>query len=394
MHIALLQPEVPQSKDEYLLGMYPPLGLMWLAGNTEHTIEIIDLRCQPVTIKEWDIVGITCQTVSLKTCADIAWKIRDALPEAVIVTGGHHPVPGELLQFSDYVVRGEGEITFAELLHHLQKGTSSHILGVTTPQENYPDRPPADLKQLLPPDYSTLSLERYSPNQGALITSRGCPYHCIFCVSPFGHTWRGRTSSQVITEAEQLLCHGAPMLHIMDDLFTHDRERVLKICEGFQSLHCVWDLPNGTRVDAVDDSMLKTMADSGCTKMLYGIESGVPDILKRIRKQVSKEKIEETVTLTKQAGIEVEGLFMVGNPGDTPETIKKTVEFIKKLDIRGHFSLATPYPGTDFWKWVQNNGTFLNVPYEDFEQVPVFETASFSAEERLHMLEWASEECT
>jgi len=110
MHIALLQPEVPQSKDEYLLGMYPPLGLMWLAGNTEHTIEIIDLRCQPVTIKEWDIVGITCQTVSLKTCADIAWKIRDALPEAVIVTGGHHPVIIlYLVSFFNFLIMSYGE---------------------------------------------------------------------------------------------------------------------------------------------------------------------------------------------------------------------------------------------------------------------------------------------
>ena len=396
MKIVLIQPEVPQSEDEEFLGIYPPLGLAWLAGNVKgHDLQVLDLRCDPLDIEEWDVVGISCQTVSLENCTELAQKIRDELPEAVIITGGHHPVPQELLDFSDYVVRGEGELTFAELLCHL-KGSAKKIQsipGVTSHKRTSPDRSPANLTLLNPPNYHVISLKKYYPNQGTMVTSRGCPYHCVFCISPFGHTWRGRTPSQVITEAEILLQKGASCLHIMDDLFTYDRKRVFKICEGFHSLHALWDLPNGTRVDTVDQAMLNTMAESGCTRILYGVESGVEDVLQKIRKQTTPQEIEETVELTKNAGIEVEGLFMVGNPGDTPQTVKKTVEFIKKLDIKGHFSLATPYPGTAFWKWVKTHGKFLNIPYEDFERIPVFETPDFSAEERLSMLEWASEEC-
>ncbi len=393
MKICLIQPEVPQSKDENLLGMYPPIGLLWLAGNVKgHKISVCDMRRHPLKIEPWDVVGISCQTVSLKACNHVADTVKSEYPETVIVTGGHHPVPQELLTFSDYVVRGEGEITFFELLRSIE-GTFTPVSGVTSHRKDTPDRPPADLSTLAPPDYNCINLKDYHPHEGAIVTSRGCPYHCIFCVSPFGHTWRGRTPLQVVKEVEELLNNGARVLHIMDDLFTFDRNRVLAISEGFNMLSVEWDLPNGTRADMVDQDMLNTMAESGCTRILYGIESGVNSILQVINKQITIEKIEKAVKMTKKAGIEVEGLFMVGNPGDTPKTIKKTVEFIKKLDIKGHFSLATPYPGTAFWTWVEQHGTFLDVAYEDFEQVPVFETPAFSAQERLHLLAWASAEC-
>jgi radical SAM superfamily enzyme YgiQ (UPF0313 family) len=226
-----------------------------------------------------------------------------------------------------------------------------------------------------------------------MVTSRGCPFHCIFCTHPFGYTWRGRLPGQVLEEAEDLISRGASTLHILDDLFTWDHSRVSSICERLRSLDIHWDLPNGTRADTVNEELLTIMARSGCIRMLYGIESGVKDVLNHIKKQITLEKIEKAIKMTKKAGIDVEGLFMVGNPGDTYDTIRKTVNFAKKLDIKGHFSLATPYPGTEFWKWVETHGRFLQVPYEQFEQVPVFETHNFSAQERLEALEWAQGEC-
>ena len=396
MKVALIQPEVPQSEDENLLGVYPPMGLAWLAGNTRtHDIEVQDLRISPLVIKEWDVVGVSCQTVAVEECRTVAQKIREENPDTIIVTGGHHSLTEELLDFSDYVVRGEGEVTFSKLLSGLEKHRPVHtILGVSSREGSAPDRPPADLVKLNSPDYDVISVERYHPNEGTLVTSRGCPYHCTFCVRPFGHTWRGRTPSQVVEEARILRERGAEILHIMDDLFTYDRERVFKICKGLASLDVKWDLPNGTRVDTVDEDMLCTMAESGCERILYGIESGVEEVLKKIGKDITLNQIERAVSMTKKAGIEVEGLFMVGNPGDTPETIERTVEFARTLGIKGHFSLATPYPGTVFWKWVSNHGTFLNIPYSDFEQTPVFETPEFSREERMRMWEWASAACT
>jgi anaerobic magnesium-protoporphyrin IX monomethyl ester cyclase len=395
MNVALIQPEVPHSPDEDLLGMYPPGGLAWLAGNIpNHTCEIVDLRVGPLPRKAWDVVGISCHTVSVEEAARVAEQVRTAYKDTIIVTGGHHTLPRELLEFSDCVVRGEGEITFNELVTCLeQENPYSSIPGVLTRGGPTPQRLPADLSTLYPPDYTTMSLSHYHPNQGTLVTSRGCPYHCIFCVSPFGHAWRGRTPSQVVQEALYLLEEGAPMLHIMDDLFTYQRDRVLKICAMFKELNCTWDLPNGTRADSVDADMLSTMAEAGCTRILYGIESGVQHVLDSIRKEITLEQIKTAVSMSKDAGIEVEGLFMVGNPGDTPNTIRETVDFIKGLDIKGHFSLATPYPGTAFWHWVEKHGDFLGVPYRDYEQVPVFETPEFSAQDRVFTLEWASQEC-
>lgn len=394
MKICLIQPEVPQSKDEDLLGVYPPIGLMWLAGNCKgHKISVCDMRFNPLDTGPWDLVGISCQTVSYNNCHTVASAIHQEYPETVVVAGGHHPVPQELLTFADYVVRGEGEITFFDLLQVIEQGGDTPP-GVFSRKKRALHRPPADITRLAPPDYECIPLKRYSPNQGAMVTSRGCPYSCIFCISPFGHTWRGRTPVQVVAEAEELYSRGARTLHIMDDLFTYDRDRVFSICEKIHTLGGEWDLPNGTRADTVDQDMLTAMAKSGCTRMLYGIESGVDSVLKAIKKQITTSQIEKAVFMTKKAGIQAEGLFMVGNPGDTPKTIKKTVEFIKKLDITAHFSLATPYPGTAFWRWVEQHGTFLDVLYQDFEQAPVFETPSFSEKERLHMLAWASAECT
>ncbi|MBU7043786.1 MAG: radical SAM protein [Theionarchaea archaeon] len=399
MRVALIQPDTPQSEDEILLGLHPPIGLAWLAGNiSQHHVTVLDLRCEEMHIDmhmdTWDVVGLSCQTVSLEACNTVAHAIREELPSCIIVAGGHHPLPHELLCFSDYVVQGEGEIIFSNLLSCLDRVKDpSKIPGLYSHTVSTPPGGPADITRLRPPAYGVLALERYHPHEGCMVTSRGCPFTCVFCTHPFGYHWRGRLPHQVITEAQDLLSRGAGALHILDDLFTWDHSRVSAICEGFRSLQIQWDLPNGTRADTVNQEVLNTMARSGCTRLLYGIESGVPKILQSMKKDLTLETIEKAIKMTKKEGIEVEGLFMVGNPGDTWETIKKTVEFAKNLDIKGHFSLATPYPGTAFWRWVEQHGRFLQVPYAQFEQVPVFETDDFSAQDRLQALRWAQQEC-
>ncbi|MBU7031701.1 MAG: radical SAM protein [Theionarchaea archaeon] len=395
MNVALIHPDVPQSEDEILLGLHPPVGLAWLAGNIpEQSVSVTDLRCEHLDMGQWDIVGLSCQTVSLEACRQVAAITREESPSSLIITGGHHSLSRDLLDFSDYVVKGEGEITFQRLLSSIETGKDpSTIPGLSSQVFNTPQGPPADITTLRAPEYGEIELRCYHPNEGCMVTSRGCPFSCVFCTHPFGYTWRGRLPAQVVAEAEDLISRGARSLHILDDLFTWDHSRVLAICEGFNSLQVPWDLPNGTRVDTVNRSLLTTMAESGCTRILYGIESGVPHILKLIKKQITLESIEKAIKMTKDAGIEVEGLFMIGNPGDTYETIKNSVEFAKNLDIKGHFSLATPYPGTEFWKWVEVHGRFLPVPYAMFEQVPVFETDEFSSEDRLSALHWAREEC-
>jgi radical SAM superfamily enzyme YgiQ (UPF0313 family) len=395
MNVALIHPDTPQSEDEILLGLHPPVGLAWLAGNLpHHTVTVTDLRCEGLDIGRWDVVGLSCLTVSLETCRQIAAVIREELPSSIIVTGGHHSLSRELLDFSDYVVKGEGEIAFQRLLSFLEtRKNPSTIPGLSSHAFTTPQGPPADITALKAPEYGVIELRQYHPNEGCMVTSRGCPFTCIFCTHPFGYTWRGRSSRQVVQEAEDLISRGAGTLHILDDLFTWDHSRVAAICEGFHSLQVQWDLPNGTRVDTVNEELLTTMARSGCTRVLYGIESGVPDVLKLIKKHITLETIKKAIKITKDAGIEVEGLFMVGNPGDTYETIECTVEFAKSLDINGHFSLATPYPGTEFWRWVEIHGRFLDVPYAQFEQVPVFETDEFPAADRLSALKWAQKEC-
>jgi radical SAM superfamily enzyme YgiQ (UPF0313 family) len=229
------------------------------------------------------------------------------------------------------------------------------------------DRPfIADLDDLPPPRHDLLPLDSYrAPLVGGpyafVVTSRGCPGGCRFCIkhASYGQSVRFRSPENVLKEIEHLVDLGVRDIHMYADLFTLNREQVMGICEGLlePDLGVRWTC--NSRVDFVDEAMLQAMAKSGCWMISWGIESGDEKMLRRMRKGTTREQIERALNWARQAGIMNWGYFIIGLPGETEESIRRTIGFSKQLPLNlALFHIAAPHPGTPFFFEVVENGWF------------------------------------
>jgi len=199
-----------------------------------------------------------------------------------------------------------------------------------------------------------------------VMTSRGCPYSCIFCYKGiYGSSFRQRSPENVMAELKQIIQdYGIKNFYFVDDLFTVNPTWLRQMNSLIRDANSgiIWRCLG--RVDRVTPEILKDMADSGCSEIHYGIESGNDDILKSINKRITVEQVKEAVKWTKDAGISTKGYFMVGLPGDTEETIQRTIQFAIDLELdKAQFSLTTPLPGTKLWDIVKEK-----YPHVDFDE--------------------------
>ncbi|MBP1720487.1 MAG: hypothetical protein H6Q43_3925, partial [Deltaproteobacteria bacterium] len=196
-----------------------------------------------------------------------------------------------------------------------------------------------------------LKLSRYRAfgDGASVLTSRGCPHRCVFCVGRkmIGARGRFRDPIAVVDEMEALAQLGFRRLRVEDDLFTFHKERAVAICEEIsrRKLSIRWRAY--ARVDTVDSQLIEWMKKAGCERLLFGAESGSPEILKRIRKGITPEQTRQAVEMTRKAGIGVLASFVLGLPGETPETLRQTVEFADSLQVPYSLNLLTPYVGTE-----------------------------------------------
>ena len=208
------------------------------------------------------------------------------------------------------------------------------------------------------PSRHLFSLERYplyAPNGERMVTvlsSRGCPFNCSYCFKGIvGRTYRQRSPDSIIAEIRHLIEHyGYRDFYFIDDLFTIDRRRLTAITTRMieEKLDIRWQCL--ARVDRVTPETLQLMYRAGCREVHYGIESGNPEMLKALGKQITMEQVREAVAWTAQAGILAKGYFMLGLPGDTEETMEQTLQFASELDLdQAMFSMTTPFPGTRLW---------------------------------------------
>jgi radical SAM superfamily enzyme YgiQ (UPF0313 family) len=199
-----------------------------------------------------------------------------------------------------------------------------------------------------------------------ILSSRGCTGRCIFCVWNsvlFQRRFRARSAQNVISEIEFLIDkYGVKYVYIDDDTFTIDKKRVIDICRLMKKRKINKKISWGTlsRIDTIDSEMLKEMKEAGCDMIVYGIESGSQEILNNMKKGITINKIREVIKETKKNGIRIHATFMFGAPGETKETIRKTIEFAKELDPdTAQFPICMPYPGTEFYdisvknKWLK-----------------------------------------
>lgn len=382
----------------------PPLGLAYIAAVLRRAgidVQILDMNALNLSLRDLlnnikrfnsSIVGFTAVTPAINLVKKFANAIKEEFTGTMVVIGGPHAstLPDETLNDSniDVVVRGEGETTMLELA----EGRSlASILGISYKtgklRQHNPDRLPIrNLDELPFPARDLLPNERYwTPGIkrkpfATILTSRGCPHHCNFCQhSVFGYTWRPRSPQNVLSEIDSLVVnYKVKEIDIVDDGFTLDVNRAMKICELLiqRGYNLIWRCSNGIRVDRITKELLNKMWEAGCRSIAFGVETGDEMILRRIRKGITLEQVKKAFTQCKQIGIETTAFFIVGNVGDNERSIRKTIEFAKTLDADYyHFGVLVPLPGTEAYEYIKQHGRFLTFDWEKYGQFeePVFE---------------------
>jgi anaerobic magnesium-protoporphyrin IX monomethyl ester cyclase len=409
MKVLMINPPYNSSKYKFIGLVAPPLGIAYIAAMLERngvTVKILDapaLEIDHETVKNEiqkyspDVVAVTSVTPTIESALKTAKISKEACPNAITVLGGYHPTftYQEVLKndFVDIVVCGEGEITMVELVEALEKGKNlREVKGIATknfktlPREIIEDLDsiPFPARHLLPMDeYKILNMKLTT---GTIVSGRGCPYKCSFCASSamHGQKLRLRSAENVVDEMEHLVSdHNIEMVAFMDDTFTLNKKRVYEICEIMKDrgLDNYWGCT--ARVDTISEKLLKTMKDAGCITMFLGVESADQQVLNQVNKNTNINRIKKTFELTKDYGMRTIASVVLGMPGDTKRSIKNTIKFVKTLDPSyAVFSLATPYPGTDFYlKAASENLIKINDWSKYTLLSPVLETVDCSLDE-------------
>ena len=383
-----------------------------LAFESWDNIESLLMSEQP------DLVGLSFYTINRVQSYRLAGLVRKVLPGATIVMGGHHAsyLYEQLLDrgYADIVVIGEGEQTFYEMVSGLAAGQSlDQVPGlafkrgeqtVVTPKRGFIK----DLDSLPWFGEAHASLGTYHHHlprklavdiaQGAFgprpwefthfrfITSRGCPYKCQFCsVTVLGggqrFYWRGESAARVADKVQFLYeQYNCRFLTFMDSSFNIEPDRVVGICQEFinRGLIIRWKAIMRANPKLTPTSMLSLMKQAGCWMIHYGAESGAPEILKTINKGLRLEDIQETVVRTEQIGIKVRLLLMVGNPGESEETIRQTVELVNHCrPTEVGVQPTVIYPGTALYSLAQARGWIDDDFWLTDSPTPLFPSASY-----------------
>lgn len=371
---------------------YPSIGLALIAASLEKygaSVQIIDLQAEPeryeniATMQAPDFVGITATTVLANHSYILSKHIRTLWPNAKIVFGGVHPTlaPQEVLRESaaDYVVRGEGERSIVMLVAGAEP---AEIKGVAMLRQGeyweYPELDEIkDLDSLPLPSYHLLPMRRYYPPLGgalqepsmSLFSSRGCPGRCTYCYSSLSKHMRYRSPQSMVDEITLLQrAYGIKEIGFYDDTFASDAARVRVFCELLQKnkINVTWTCMS--RINYADPVTLRAMAQTGCHMICYGVESANPEILKNIRKGIKLDQVKPVVKMTQNAGIRTRLSFMYGNPGETVETMKETLNFalVAQPDLV-QFNITTPYPGTEMFQWADAHGYLTTKDWSQYD---------------------------
>ena len=398
----------------------PPMGLGLLAAILERKgYQVVVVDANALTLKPEDIipyvadaniVGLTAMTPTINATISIAHHLKQANPDLTIILGGAHAtlLPEETLGTApeiDTIVRGEGEETIIELLQALEyKQPLDNISGISYRRDGKVISTPArstnvDLDSLPFLAYHLLPWRRYKPHPphgralpfAAIITSRGCPYKCSYCSKPiFGNKFRGQSPGRVIEElAYYKERFGIKEIAFYDDVFTLNKKRAYAIADEIikRELKIHWTCE--TRVNLVDKELLRHMKQAGCYSIAYGIESGSQEILNSLDKDISLEQAEEAVRLSQEVGLQTIGYFMIGSPGESPQTIRQTIQFAKKLKLDfAQFAVTTPFPGTKLYKLYLDGRKDDSIPWGSFVYagsgrniVPAFESSLLSRDD-------------
>ncbi len=442
MRVCLINPPRIQPKVWGKPNVFPPIVMATVAAVLEkkHAVSIIDAPTEGwENLEELDEskyrVGLSAETIAKriadfkpdmvaieipfsgwsKTAFEVVSIAKKVNKDITVVLFGLHPSsrPEACLENADvdFVVIGEPENTVSELVELLELGKhdfkgiaglgfKENAKGIMNAKraiiENL-DSLPFPARHLLPMNIYAEAVKQ-NPLRGEInkpytivITSRGCPYNCVFCSNciVWGKQWRPRSPKNVVDELEQIIkTFGIEQVDFSDDNMTLDKQRMVEICDLIveRGLRFEWFTPNGIRADSLDEALLRKMKAAGCKKIRIAPESGVQHIVNDvIKKNQDLKAVEQAVILSKKVGIKVGCFFVIGLIGETKADIEKTIEFAYKLRGLGAdtfiFSIAMPLYGTAFYEQAKEGG-FLREGFCDFALAatePQVETPQWSA---------------
>ena len=445
MRVCLINPPRIQPKAWGKPNVFPPIAMASVAAVLEkkaHQVTIIDSPTEGwENLLELDAtkyrVGLSADVIAQritdwkpevvvveipfsgwsKTAFEVVSIAKKVNKDIVVVLFGLHPSsrPKSCLEDSeaDFVVVGEPENTIAELVEVLeQKKTSFRGIDGLGFRENGKvvltgkraviqdlDTLPFPARHLLPMEVYAEAVKQ-NPLRGEItkpytivITSRGCPFNCVFCTHciVWGKQWRPRSPKNVVDEVEHVIkTYGIKQIDFADDNMTWDKQRMAQICDLIveRDLHFDWFTPNGVRADTLDEELLRKMKRSGCKKIRVAPESGVQRIVSDVaKKNLDLKKVEEAIVAAKKVGIKVGCFFVMGLIGETKADIEETIRYAYKLKSLGAesfvFSIAMPLYGTAFYEQAKAGG-YIRDGFCDYALAatePLVETPEFSAQE-------------
>lgn len=372
----------------------PPLGILSLASMIRkygYPVKVVDAHADGLTtemirkaIQDYqpDVVGITAMTVMISAAAEIAKIVKEVDPEITTILGGVHVTaePIETLkrypQF-DFATVGEGEVVFTEFLEHVRTQASSKTIQSLVWREGEKinvnprraffkglDEFPPPAFDLVPNLFNHYRLSVFGTKKFksvGLVTSRGCTGKCTFCdLGVVGRGYRANTAKYLIDLMKDLYQnYGVSDFLFYDDLFVGSRPRLQEVCDMIikEKLPFTWSCC--ARVDFIHKDMLALMKKAGCWMIEYGIESGCQRIIDSMRKNITKEKIRETINATYEAGIVTKGNFIFGNPGEDHWSILESIDFACSIKLNyAQHTFLQPLPGSELYETAGRYGEF------------------------------------
>jgi len=399
-------------RGKFQLSIHPLAGLGYIAEallRAGFSVEVLDMNLQykecdlrqKIVSFQPDIIGFTVMTFGYRQQYDLINRIKQAYPEIDIVAGGPHisTLREKALQDCagiDYGIVLEGDASMVDLCRGVEKrgipGLIYHKEGDIVCNDFFDFI--TDLDALEFPKYETFELNKYPVKQIGIVTSRGCPYDCIYCpvVAAIGKKFRQRSAVSVVNEIDYWYNKGYRQILILDDNFTLSRRRVELICgllgkrhlEGI-SLKC----PNGIRADRVDYALLSAMREVGFDMVSFGVEAAKDDILKNLKKAETTATIEKSISDACKLGFDVDLFFLVGSPGERLSDVESSFSLALRYPVRSaKFYNIIPFLKTELFEWIEKHNYFL-YPVDDilnnashFVNVPCFFTPEMSACER------------
>lgn len=334
-----------------------------------------------------EICVIETATPSIAYDMEFAQIVKERFNCIIVLTGPHaNSMPDEVMSYPccDVILLGEYDLTLPELIKAIaNKYSLAEIKGIIYRENGAVHRNPyrpliEDLDSLPYPERDEIPIEKYTdptckkyPNL-CIISSRGCPYECIFCLEPrvfYGkRNYRRRRPDAVVDEIQYVIDkYKVEEIYFDDASFSIGNKRAREISEEIlkRNLKVYWSCMADAQTDY---QTLALMKQAGCHGLKFGVESGNPEILERIKKPLNLDTVRRFVTYCHQLGIYTHGTFMFGLPGETRETLRKTMEFAFSLKLTtAQFSVATPFPGTEFFEMAKSNGWLIARGWHEFE---------------------------